>query len=200
MATARQATRRAVSQYVHMLCCVTCVCACVDVRMYACMYMPCVCHDCMWYKLHHPSRHADNANKHSQTGEPASTGHPIIADRMPRTEGLSRLVSSTARWLARSAFSRLLPTTARRYGFGPLFDLHSYAKSIPKPPRTTREPRPLVARLSIHSSLAWLAGSARQFSDRSSRLVDLTERVPKPCPVPAQPNTTAPMASPVSET
>ena len=81
----------------------TCVCVCIGVWVYGCMhvcmYMPCVCHDCMWYNCKSSSRHANNKDKPSQTGEPACAGHPIIADRMPRTEGSSRLSG------ARSAFS-----------------------------------------------------------------------------------------------
>ena len=50
-------------------------------------------------QLQSSSRHANNKDKPSQTGEPACAGHPIIADRMPRTEGSSRLSG------ARSAFS-----------------------------------------------------------------------------------------------
>ena len=70
-------------------------------------------------QLQSQAYHANNKDKHSQTGEPACAGHPITADRMPRTEGSSRLLWLSLSTSAHSAFSRLLPTTARRYGLGP---------------------------------------------------------------------------------
>ena len=114
-------------------CCVMCVCVRDCVWLYACMYA-CTCHvsamiACGTTASNPPARHANNKDKPSQTGESAWAGHPIIADRMPCHQPRARRGSSLG---ARSAFSRLLPTAARRYGLGPLFDLHSYAKTIPK--------------------------------------------------------------------
>lgn len=118
-------------------CCVVCV---YHVGVYACMHVHAMCLPWLHVvQLQSQAYHANNKDKHSQTGEPACAGHPITADRMPRTEGSSRLLCLSLSTSARSAFSRLLPTTARRYGLGPLFDLHSYAKTVPKPPRTTTQ-------------------------------------------------------------
>ena len=154
------------SMYIYT-CCARCVCVyrCIGVWVYGCMhvcmYMPCVCHDCMWYNCKSSSRHANNKDKPSQTGEPACAGHPIIADRMPRTEGASGL------GLQAPPRSPVPPSL----GYFP----HRPAATASGPCSIcilTRRPSQKASthhhRLSIHSSLASLAGSARQFSDRSS--------------------------------
>jgi len=48
--------------------------------------------------IQHPSRHANNIHEqgHSHTGELACAGHPITADRMPRTEQLQPSLRSLA--------------------------------------------------------------------------------------------------------
>lgn len=125
----------------HQACCVTvCTHVVLCVCMGVCIVYACTCHvsamiACGTTASNPPARHANNKDKPSQTGESAWAGHPIIADRMPchqprARRGSARLSRSSLG--ARSAFSRLLPTAARRYGLGPLFDLHSYAKTTPK--------------------------------------------------------------------
>jgi len=118
-------------------------------------------------QLQSSCRHANNKDKPSQTGEPACAGHPIIADRMPRTEGSSRLSLALARRL--STFTHFQPSLAyfpRRpaaTGSGPCSICVLTRKPSQKPLRTT------IASLYTPALRgSWLAGSARQFSDRSS--------------------------------